>query len=277
MHVGENALGGAIFPMVPGHEMIGKVTHVGPDVTTVSVGDNVGVGVMIDSCLDCRRCDDGEENYCENGKCTLTYNTMKGRYEQYGKHSHFLGNPETQNFGGYSGSNVVHQHFVVKIPDGINLEAAGPLLCAGLTMWDPLLHWGAVDGGKTMSIGIIGVGGLGTMGIKMAKALGHRVVAISTTAKKESLCKAKGADVFICSKSPEQMASAESTLDLVLNTVSAPHEVQMYLPLLKTNGTIVQLGLVDKPHAIKQIPLLMKRKAIAGSDFGGIKSTQRML
>ena len=273
LHLGNNDLGGSMYPIVPGHELIGKVTEVGPDVTKVKIGDRVGVGCIIDSCLDCQTCHDGEENYCENGGSTHTYNTLKGKYEQFGKKSHFLGNKDTQNFGGYSGSNVVHEHFIVKIPDQIPLEAAGPLLCAGITMYDPLCHWGAVDGTKTMTIGIIGIGGLGTMGVKMARALGHKVVAISTTKEKEDLCKQKGANDFICSTCPDSMKAGAKTCDLILNTVSAPHQVETYLPLLNTDGVIVMLGLVTQPHSVNQLGLLMSRKTIAGSTIGGIKNT----
>ena len=143
-----------------------------------------------------------------------------------------------QTFGGYSGSHVLHEHFICKVPENIPLEVAAPLLCAGITMYDPLKHWGATSG-KQMSIGIIGIGGLGTMGIKLAKALGHRVVAISTSPAKEEMAKQKGADAFIVSKDPESMKTEFASLDLILNTVSAPHQCSMYLPLIAQGGVLV--------------------------------------
>jgi uncharacterized zinc-type alcohol dehydrogenase-like protein len=163
--------------MVPGHELIGTVVEVGSNVTKVKVGDNVGVGCIIDSCLECGACERGDEMYCEKGGHVHTYNSMK-------KYNHIGGNPDTQNFGGYAASQVVHERFIIRIPDSLKLETAAPILCAGITMYDPLKHWGALDG-KPMTIGIVGIGGLGTMGIKLAKAAGNRVVAISSSEKKE--------------------------------------------------------------------------------------------
>jgi len=242
-HLGLNHLGGSMYPIVPGHELIGKVVEIGAKVTRVKIGDNVGVGCIIDSCMECDTCKNGEEVYCEAGGNTHTYNSMK----TYG---HVSGNPDVQNFGGYSGSNVVHERFVMKIPESVPLEKAGPILCAGITLWDPMRHWGATKEGAKMCIGIIGIGGLGTMGIKLAKALGHRVVAISTSANKEKLAKEKGADAFVVSSDGKSMAAEAGKCDLILNTVSAKHEVSTYLGLLRTNGTIVQLGLVREEHKL---------------------------
>jgi len=174
--LGSNDLGNAMYPLVPGHELCGIVSDVGDKVTKVKVGDKVGVGCMIDACLDCQTCNDGDEMLCENGGSTHTYNTMKGKYEALGKTSHFLGNPETQTFGGYSGSQVVHEHFIIKIPEAVPLEKAGPIMCAGITMYTPLKHWGmkaAGEAGKVKTVGVVGLGGLGTMGVKLAKAMGH--------------------------------------------------------------------------------------------------------
>ena len=165
----------------------------GPKVTKFKVGDNVGVGCFIDSCKDCDSCAAGKEQYCYKGM-TGTYNSNK----VYGKVG---GNQETKTFGGYSGSNVVHEDYVIKIPDGMDLSKTSPILCAGITMYSPLNHWGCTKGGKT--VGIVGVGGLGTMGIKLAKAMGNKVVAISTSSKKEAMAKAKGAEVFVVSKDEE--------------------------------------------------------------------------
>ena len=269
-HLGLNHLGGSMYPMVPGHELVGVVTEVGSKVTKVKVGDKVGVGCIIDSCLNCGTCKGGDEQYCEGGGSTHTYNSMK----TYG---HIGGNQETQNFGGYSASNVVHEHFVIKVPNDMPLQHAGPIMCAGITMYDPLRHWGATKPGSNMCIGIIGVGGLGTMGIKMSKALGHRVVAISTSANKEGLAKQKGADAFVVSSDNASMAAEAGKMDLIINTVSAEHQVAHYLSLLKTNGTIVQLGLVPQPHSISQLPLIFGRKSVAGSLIGGIAPTEECL
>jgi len=192
-------------------------------------------------------------------------------------YGHIGGNPDTQNFGGYSASNVVHEHFIIKIPDGIPLDKAAPILCAGITLYDPLKYWGATEPGKHMSIGIIGVGGLGTMGIKLAKALGHRVVAISTSANKEAMAKEKGADAFVVSTDNGSMAAEAGKIDLIINTVSAKHELAHYLSLLRTNGTLVQLGLVPEPHTLSQLPLVFQRKSVGGSLIGGIKNTEEVL
>jgi len=230
-----------MYPIVPGHELCGTVTEVGPKVTKVKVGDNVGVGCIVDSCLECVTCDAGHEQYCEKGGNTHTYNATK----TYG---HISGNQEVQTFGGYSGSNVVHEHFIIKVPDGLPLEKVGPIMCAGITLFDPLVHWGAYNSGKTMSIGIVGIGGLGTMGIKLAKAMGHRVVAISNSPNKAQLAADKGADAFVVATDPESMKAEEGKLDLILNTASAGHQLQLYIPLLRANATLVQLGLITAPH-----------------------------
>lgn len=164
----------------------------------------------------------------------------------------------------------------MKIPEQIPLEKAGPILCAGITMYDPLRHWGATKG-KKMTIGVIGVGGLGTMGIKLSKALGHKVVAISTSANKKEMAMAKGADVFVVSTDPESMKEGAGLCDLILNTVSAEHECSTYTPLLHYSGTIVQLGLVKDPHTVNQISLIRGRKTMTGSHIGGIKATEECL
>jgi uncharacterized zinc-type alcohol dehydrogenase-like protein len=191
-------------------------------------------------------------------------------------HGHVGGNPDTQNFGGYSASNVVHEAYIIKIPEAIPLDKAGPILCAGITMYDPLRHWGATKGNK-LCVGIVGVGGLGTMGIKMAKALGHRVVAISTSAGKKDMATEKGADAFVVSTDTASMAAEANKCDLILNTVSADHQVAHYLSLLRRDGTIVQLGLVPTPHSLVQMPLITGRKSVAGSLIGGIPATEECL
>ena len=266
VHAGLNELGGCKYPIVPGHEMVGIVTEVGSKVTKVKVGDKAGIGCITDACLDCEACSNNDENYCLKFGICGTYNSIKRPDGHYG------GNLSTQTFGGYSGSHSVHEHFIIKVPEEIPLDKAGPLLCAGITMYDPLKHWGATAGGK--NVGIIGIGGLGTMGIKLAKAMGNRVVAISTSAAKEAMAKEKGADAFIISKDPESMKTEAAKLDLILNTVSAPHECSEYLSLLAQGGVIVQLGIIGEPQHINQMPLVVQRKAIAGSVIGGIANTQ---
>lgn len=201
---------------------------------------------------------------------------MTGTYGGDRKHKRVPGNQELKTFGGYSQFNVVHQHFVCRVPEGIPQETVGPILCAGITMYSPLKHWGAMDG-KKMKIGIIGVGGLGTMGIKIAAALGHDVVAISTSPKKEEIAKKKGATHFCVSTDPESVKANANSCDLILNTVSANHDLNVYIPLLVKNGTLVQLGAALAPHPVCQVPLMMERKSIAGSIIGGIADTQELL
>ena len=240
LHRGLNELGGGLYPIVPGHEMVGRVVEVGSKVTKVKVGDSAGIGCLADACLDCGACKHGDEQYCEAWGYQHTYGTKKYPGGHQG------GNPAVQTFGGYSGSHVLHEHFIIAIPDNIPLERAAPLLCAGITMYEPLRHWGATSG-KPMSIGVIGIGGLGTMGLKLAKAMGHRVVAISTSPAKEAIAMEKGADAFVVSKDPESMKSETGNLDLILNTVAAPHQCSMYLPLLAQGGVLVQLGVIAEP------------------------------
>jgi len=244
-HIGLNEMGNCIYPIVPGHELVGTVVEVGSKVTKVKVGDNVGVGCISDGCLNCTTCEKGDEQYCLGGKSVHTYNDKK-------RYTHLGGNPDQHTFGGYSGSNVIHEHFVMKIPEGLPADKVAPILCAGITMYDPLKYHGATKGVK-MTIGIVGVGGLGTMGIKLAKALGHTVIAISTNADKKEMALSKGADEFIVSSDPESMALRKGELNLILNTVAAEHEVAHYLSLLKYNGTIVQLGLVKDLHTVNQL------------------------
>ena len=166
--------------------------------------------------------------------------------------------------------------FIIKLPESLALDRVGPILCAGITLYDPLKYWGALEG-KPMTIGIIGIGGLGTMGIKMAKAMGHRVVAISTSAHKKELAMGKGADAFVASSDPESMKAETNKINLILNTVSGAHQVETYLPLLNTNGIIVQLGLNTSPHTLNQLSVVFRRKSIAGSLIGGIKNTEECL
>lgn len=275
VHIALNELGGTMFPCIPGHELMGVVEEVGAKVTKVKVGDKVGVGCLVDKCGDCKMCTKAlpEEQYCPKGWCHI--------YNDTNKYGNLGGNPDAQTHGGYTASHVVGEHFVMKVPDNMDMEKAAPLLCAGVTMWDPLRHHGMTtevkDGGEKKTVGVIGLGGLGTMGVKLAAALGHRVVAISTSANKEAMAMEKGATDFVCSKDEASMAKLAGTCDLIMNTVAAPHEVAHYIGLLCHDGAIVQLGVIADAHTVSHVPLIFGRKSISGSLIGGIKSTEDCL
>ena len=193
-------------------------------------------------------------------------------------YSHIGGNPDVQNFGGYTQFDVVHERFICKVPDGMDLAKAGPLVCAGVTMWDPLKHWGATQPDKKMNIGIVGIGGLGTMGIKLASALGHRVVAISSSNRKEELAKSKGAHDYVVSTDPESVTKEARQLDLILDTIPAHHSIVPYLNMLKSSGVLVQLGCVGvTPMEYPQLMLMFSRLSIASSVIGGVPSNQEVL
>jgi len=263
VHIANNDMGRTHYPCVPGHELAGIVTKVGSNVTKVKVGDRVGVGCIVDTCMNCDGCAAGEEQLCCKG--------MTGTYDGEIQHGHIKTNTGW-TFGGYSGSQTVHERFIIKIPDGFPLEAAGPVFCAGITMYSPLVYWKAEKGG--LRVGIIGIGGLGQMGVRIAKAMGNTVTAISTSPNKEAAAKEIGADNFVVSTDPESMKAAAGSLDLILNTVSANHDVNTYLPLLASKGVIVQLGLVLNPHPVNQLVLMFKKLTIAGCLIGGLPETQ---
>jgi uncharacterized zinc-type alcohol dehydrogenase-like protein len=248
------------WPFIPGHEFIGRVVEVGSGVTKVKVGDHVGVGCYVDKCDTCEHCNEGEESYCP--KKVISINAKKTGQR-------VRGNLERFTEGGYAATHVVHEDFAFVIPEGLDLAEAAPILCGGITMYSPLKHWGALDG-KKKTIGIIGIGGLGTMGIKLAKAMGHDVMAISTTAAKESLAREKGAVHFCASTDPESIKANALKCDLILNTISANHDLNVYLPLLRRDGVIVQLGIAITPHPIIQVPLMRNRLSIAGSVVGNL-------
>jgi len=253
----------------PGHEFLGKVTEVGASVTKFKIGDHVGVGCYVDSCDECSSCAEGDIPYCEKGN-VLSLNSDK-KYKRVG------GNKNERTMGGYSSTYVVHETFAFKIPDALDLSKAAPILCGGITVYDPLRHWGATEEGRKMTIGVVGIGGLGTMGIKLSKALGHTVVAISTSPNKEALAKEKGADFFVASADKDSIMACAGKCDLILNTVSANHDLNVYLPLLGKNGTIVQLGLAFTPHPISQFMLMRGRKSISGSIVGSLKAHEEVL
>jgi len=266
VHISNNDMGMTNYPCVPGHELAGVVTAVGKNVTKYKVGDRVGVGCISDCCMNCAGCAAGEEQMCETG--------MTGTYDAKIKYGH-LKTGHGWTYGGYSSSQTVNQRFIVGIPDGFPLEAAGPVFCAGITMYSPLAYWDAKNGGKR--VGIIGIGGLGQMGVRLAKAMGNTVTAISTSPNKEAAAREIGADNFVVSTDSESMKAASMSLDLILNTVSAEHQVSTYLPLLAKKGVLVQLGLVLGAHQVNQMPLMFNKLSIAGSLIGGIPETQECI
>ena len=253
---------GTLFPCVPGHEIIGHISAIGSAVTRFAVGESVGVGCLVGSCRNCVSCDDGLEQYCEHG-FTGTYN---GRSAEAPGHT----------LGGYSQRIVVDDHFVLKISHPKEqLAAVAPLLCAGITTYSPLRHWGAGPGKK---VGIVGIGGLGHMGIKLAHAMGARTVAFTTSEGKREDARALGADEVIVSRNQGEMKAHVRSFDLILNTVAASHDLDVFVNLLRRDGTMVLVGVPDHPHpAFNAGGLIFKRTAIAGSLIGGIAETQEML
>jgi uncharacterized zinc-type alcohol dehydrogenase-like protein len=252
--------GGARFPMVPGHEIAGVVSAIGSSVSKFAIGDLIGVGVFIDSCRDCSSCNQGLEQYCEKGM-TPTYNGV----ERDGV---------TPTMGGYCDGYVINENYAVKIPAGLDLAAVAPLLCAGITLYSPLKHWKAGPGKK---VAVMGLGGLGHMGVKFAHALGAEVTVLSHSPRKEADARQLGADHFVVTSDPAQMKLNKRKFDLILNTVSAEHDINDYLSLLTTDGTLVVIGLPGVPFAINADSLLSGRRSMAGSMIGGISELQEML
>jgi uncharacterized zinc-type alcohol dehydrogenase-like protein len=263
LHTARGEWAGTQYPCVPGHEIVGRVTAVGDAVTKYQVGDRVGVGCMVDSCGHCPSCHDGEEQYCETTGFVGTYN---GPDPVMGGHT----------FGGYSDHIVVKEGFVLKINhDDADLAAVAPLLCAGITTYSPLRHWKVGPGQK---VGIVGLGGLGHMGVKIAAAMGAEVYVFSTSPNKAEDAKRLGAKELIVSKDPEQMTAHANSFDFILNTVAAPHDLDAFLMLLKRDGTMTLVGVPDSPHPSPSVGnLVFRRRALAGSLIGGIAETQEML
>lgn len=254
--------GGTRYPCVPGHEIVGHITAVGNDVTRFKVGDTVGVGCMVDSCHHCSSCDEGLEQYCENG-FTGTYN-------------HPVPDAPGHTLGGYSQRIVVSDRFVLTISHPKErLAAVAPLLCAGITTYSPLRHWNVGPGKK---IGIVGIGGLGHMGVKLAHAMGAHVVAFTTSESKREDVKALGADEVVVSRNESEMRAHANSFDFILDTVSASHNLDAFTALLKRDGTLTLVGAPEHPHPAPAIEaLIFRRRAIAGSLIGGIAETQEML
>ncbi len=260
LHFARNEWHFTVYPAVPGHEIVGRIAEVGANVTKFKVGDTVGVGCIVDSCRGCSACKEGLEQYCEVG--------MTGTY---GGTDKVTGGP---TFGGYSNHIIVDKNYLLRIPGNLPLANAAPLLCAGITLYSPLRHWQAGPGKK---VGIIGLGGLGHMGVKLSHAMGAHTVLFTTSPSKVPDGKRLGADEVIVSKEADQMGKHTASFDLIIDTVSAAHDLGPFFELLKREGTMVQVGAPELPMPIPVFPLLMKRRNFSGSMIGGIAETQEML
>ena len=263
LHTVRSEWGGTLYPCVPGHEIVGHVSAVGGEVTGFKVGDTVGVGCMVDSCQHCQPCSEGLEQYCEGSGFVATYNSPTA-------------DAPGHTLGGYAQRIVVNDRFVLKIrhPEA-QLAAVAPLLCAGITTWSPLRHWNAGPGKK---VGVIGIGGLGHMGVKLAHALGAHTVAFTTSEKKRQDALDLGADEVVVSRNPEEMKAHVRSFDFILNTVAASHDLDAFTSLLKRDGTMCLVGVPEHAHPSPNIAVLIfGRRSIAGSLIGGIRETQEML
>lgn len=260
IHQAREEWGKALFPMVPGHEIVGIVSEVGEGVSKFKVGDRIGVGVFIDSCRECENCKVGLQQYCEKG-ATGTYNS----YERDGS---------TVAYGGYSNAFVVDEKYAVTVPANLELSGVAPLMCAGITLYSPIRHWNVTSSSK---VAVMGLGGLGHMGVKFAAALGAEVTVLSHSAHKESDALAMGAHSFIHVSSEEALKPLRRSFDLILNTVSADLDINPYLSTLKRDGTLVVIGLPGKPYSVNQGVLLDARRSLAGSMIGGMDELQEML
>ncbi|MFE4689702.1 NAD(P)-dependent alcohol dehydrogenase [Streptomyces sp. NPDC056749] len=259
IHQARDGWGEGIFPMVPGHEIAGVVTETGSGVTRFAVGDRVGVGCMVDSCRECDNCKAGLEQYCAKGN-TGTYNALDKN-----------GDP---TYGGYSTHIVVDEKYTLRIPDGLALDEAAPLLCAGITTYSPLKHWNAGPGKK---VAVVGMGGLGHMGVKIAHALGAEVTVLSQSLRKQEDGLKLGADHYYATSDPKTFEDLRGTFDIILSTVSAPLDFGAYLSLLKTDGALVNVGAPEEPISVNLFSLIGGRKSLSGSGIGGIQETQDML
>ena len=263
LHTARNEWQNSVYPVVPGHEIVGRVIKVGADVKAFKAGDLAGVGCLVDSCRVCPDCLDGLEQYCDGE--VFTYNSEDKNFKDAGK----------MTYGGYSSQIVVDEHFVLRISDKLNLAEVAPLLCAGITTYSPLKHWKVGPGSK---VGIVGLGGLGHMGVKLAHAMGAHVVLFTTSASKVADAKRLGADEVVISKNPDEMQAHLKSFDFILNTVAAAHNLDVFTELLKRDGTMCLNGVPEHSHPSPSIfNLIFKRRQIAGSLIGGIKETQEML
>ena len=260
LHQVEDEWGHGIFPMVPGHEIVGRVTKVGSHVKKFKVGDLAGVGCMVDSCRECENCSEGLEQYCLNG--------MSGTYNSTEQ------DKKTPTYGGYSNLIVVDENYVVKVSEKLDLAAVAPLLCAGITTYSPLRHWKV---GKGHKVAVLGLGGLGHMAVKFAVSFGAEVTMLSTSPSKKADAEKLGAHHFLLTTDPENIKAARASFDFIIDTVSAEHDYNQYLGLLKTNGAMICVGAPPTPSAISAFSLIAGRKTLAGSMIGGIEETQEML
>jgi uncharacterized zinc-type alcohol dehydrogenase-like protein len=260
IHQARGEWGGETFPMVPGHEVVGRVARVGSKVTSFKVNDLAGVGCFVDSCRTCCNCKSGEEQFCEK-HVSFSYNGT----EQ---------DMKTPTYGGYSSQMTVDEKYALRISPNLDLKAVAPLLCAGITTYSPLKHWKV---GPNSKVAILGLGGLGHMGVKFAKAFGAHTTVISTSQSKEADAKRLGADAFLLSSDAEQVQKAAQTFDFILDTVSAEHDLNIVLSMIKLNGTLCLVGVPPKAAEVHAFSLIPRRRSIAGSMIGGIKETQEML
>ncbi len=259
LHTARNEWGGTIYPVVPGHEIVGRVTKVGDHVKKHKVGDLVGVGCLVDSCRECNNCNEGLEQYCSG---------MVGTYNGQERDGSGV------TYGGYSKQIVVTEDFVLKVSDKLPPEGIAPLLCAGITTYSPLMHWKVGKGDK---VGVLGLGGLGHMGVKLAVSMGAEVTMLSHTPSKEEDAKRLGAHKFLLTSDKEKMKAAANYFDFILDTVSAPHDYNTYLTMLNTDGVMVCVGAPSEPAVVPAFNLIFQRRSIAGSLIGGIPETQEML
>lgn len=260
LHTVKNDWGGTTYPVVPGHEIVGKVTAIGNDVGGFEIGDMVAVGCIVDSCGHCSHCEESEEQYCDHG-ATMSFNSP----DKYTK---------KMTYGGFSKSYVCEDKYVLHMPAFKDMAAAAPLLCAGITVYSPLKHWKAGPGKK---VGILGIGGLGHVAIRIAKAMGAEVTVLTRTADKAADAERLGADSAIITSDTAQMKTAVSSLDIIIDTVSAKHDINSYLRLLKVDGSVIIVGLPAEPLEVGAFSLVHGRRSFSGSNIGGIKETQEML
>lgn len=261
LHMARNEWAVSRYPLVPGHEIVGRVVATGEEVERFAAGDIVGVGVMVDSCRECHFCKQQEEQYCEAG-FTATYNGT----DKYTGDS---------TWGGYAENVIVDQHFVVSVPQNLPLAGVAPLLCAGVTVWSPLRHFDVKAGDR---VGVVGLGGLGHMAVKLASAMGAEVTLFTTTPAKGEDARRLGASRVVVSRDTAQMDAARTSLDVIIDCVAAPHDLNPYLATLKTNGRLVLVGIPDSPHQSPDItPMVFRRLSISGSSIGSIRETQEML
>jgi uncharacterized zinc-type alcohol dehydrogenase-like protein len=262
LHTARSEWPGTVYPVVPGHEIVGRVVSVGGEVKKFKAGDLAAVGCLVDSCRDCASCADNLEQYCEKGM-VLTYNSPDAHI------------PGAMTYGGYSTQIVVDEHFVLRVPASLDPAGAAPLLCAGITTYSPLRHWQAGPGKK---VGIVGLGGLGHMGVKLAHAMGAQTVLFTTSPSKAADARRLGADDVVVSKDADQMAQHVGSFDFILNTVAAPHDLDAFIVLLKRDATMCLVGAPATPHPSPAVfNLVFKRRSLAGSLIGGLAETQEML